>query len=101
VCISLSTITVALLEYVLNIGADPGKSLGSTHKGYIFLPLQWVSYNFPSPDQQVRLLIEYGALVKETYALQLAASWGRVDNIKVLLEAGAEFDGCHRRCLRD
>lgn len=44
-------------------------------------------------EEKLRLLIEYGALVKGTYALQLAAVTGRLECVRILLEAGADVDG--------
>lgn len=64
---------VELLAYLLEIvGADPGRSMESPRMGQIFFPLGWVAYS--STEDRARLLIKYGAMVKGTYALQMAAS---------------------------
>lgn len=41
----------------------------------------------------MRLLIVHGALVKGTYALQLAAQVGKLECVQVLIGAGAGVDG--------
>ncbi|KIM97608.1 hypothetical protein OIDMADRAFT_181999 [Oidiodendron maius Zn] len=101
VCLCLARGNIDLLRYVLSIGADPGRSLDSIRWAYIFLPVEFASYGSCSePPSALQLLIENGALVKGTYALQLAARFGKLEAIRVLLEAGANVDGLPETAFR-
>ncbi|OBT40092.1 hypothetical protein VE00_09355 [Pseudogymnoascus sp. WSF 3629] len=59
----------------------------------IFLPLEWVAYT--STEDNARLLIKHGAMVKGTYALHVAAGCNRsrIGMVRLLMEAGADING--------
>ncbi|KFY90671.1 hypothetical protein V500_05009 [Pseudogymnoascus sp. VKM F-4518 (FW-2643)] len=84
---------VELLTYLLEIvGADPGRSMESPRMAQIFFPLEWIAYS--STEDNARLLIKYGAMVKGTYALQMAAGSNRskIGMVRLLMEAGADIN---------
>jgi hypothetical protein len=46
ICVALAQNNVEILTYLLEtVGADPGWTLQSTRKGYVFLPLEWATYS--------------------------------------------------------
>ena len=67
-----------LLEYLLSIGADPGRSLNTPRVAVRYLPVEYISFSAWIPESILKLLLQHGALAKGTYALQLAAQSGRV-----------------------
>lgn len=93
VSIFLTTQNTEVFEFVLSVGGNPGRTLGSERQYYIFLPLEWASYICLQPDLEISLLIEYDALVKGMYALQLAVMCERVKTVRLLLEARTEVHG--------
>jgi hypothetical protein len=88
---ALSQNNVETLTYLLEtIGANPGRSLESTSKGYIFLALEWAA--FSSAESHARLLLKHGAIINGTNALQFAAKYGRLDIVRLLVEAGGDVN---------
>lgn len=84
---------VELLTYLIEVaGADPGRSMESPRMAQIFFPLEWTAYT--STEDNARLLIKHGAMVKGTYALQMAAGCNpsRIGMLRLLLEAGADIN---------
>ena len=86
VCSTLTRNEVEFLSYLLSIGADPGRSLSSARIGYIFLPLEFTA--FSSTVSNARLLLQHGAVIIGTEAVQMAAEHGRLDMVQLLIEAG-------------
>ncbi|OBT67946.1 hypothetical protein VE03_02566 [Pseudogymnoascus sp. 23342-1-I1] len=84
---------VELLTYLLEVvGADPGRSMESPRVAQIFFPLELVAYS--STEDNARLLIKHGAIVKGIFALQMAAGTkqSRIGMVRLLLEAGADIN---------
>lgn len=101
VCVALKAGNIDLLRYVLSIGADPGRSFSSVRLSYIFLPVEFASYNsLCEPESELQVLIDHGALVKGTCALQLAAQFGKLDAVRILLQAGAEVDALPKTSIK-
>lgn len=86
-----------LLTYLLEHGGDPGRSLESPKHALCFLPLEFVAMS--STETMARLLIEHGATLKHTAALQLAACPARrrrderLEMVRLLVEAGIDVNG--------
>ena len=78
VCSTLTRNEVEFLSYLLSIGADPGR--------YIFLPLEFTA--FSSTVSNARLLLQHGAVIIGTEAVQMAAEHCRLDMVQLLIEAG-------------
>lgn len=94
VCIAIVRNDTKLLTYLLEHGGDPGRSLESPKHFLSFLPLEFVA--FSSTETNARLLIEHGATLKHTGALQLAARSRRrerLDMVRLLVEAGIDVNG--------
>lgn len=91
VCYVLTRNERDFLSYLLNIGADPGRSLESSARyAYVFLPIEFCA--FSSNVLNARLLIEHGAVVVGTKAVQLATQYGRLDMVRLLIELGGDVN---------
>ncbi|MCJ1380352.1 hypothetical protein MMC17_003455 [Xylographa soralifera] len=77
------------LSYILRNGADPGRSLyNSPRFFYKYLPLEYCALSsHTSSTSNARLLLEHGAIIEGTEAVQLAASAGQLAMVQLLLEA--------------
>ena len=82
-----------LLTYLLEHGGDPGRSMESPKHYFCFLPLEFAAMS--STETIARLLIEHGATLKHTAALQLAARRRRerLEMVRLLVEAGIDVNG--------
>lgn len=89
-CSTLTRNEVEFLSYLLSIGADPGRTLDSVRYAYIFLPIEFCA--FSSTESNARLLLRHGAIVDKTNAIQLAAQNGRLEMVRLLLEAGGNVN---------
>jgi Ankyrin repeats (3 copies) len=93
VCVAVLRFDTELLTYLLENGADPGWGLDSVKTHHMFLPLEWAAMS--AAEATGSLLIEYGATLKHTAALQLAAASPRRDRLqmlRLLLEAGVDVN---------
>jgi hypothetical protein len=59
----------------------------------MFLPLEWAPYDCNTPEPEVRILIGNGVVLEGTYALHLAAQFGCIESLRLLIEVGEGFDG--------
>ena len=83
---------VPLLQYLLDSGADPGKTPNKNTPRclYMFLPIENSALSTTSPVVS-RILVEHGATLEHTTALDIASGLGRIEVVKFLLEAGADI----------
>jgi ankyrin repeat protein len=92
-CASLRSGNFDLLQHLLEFGVDPGSDIEKCpyRIGYFMLPVEWVAY---AADATIlRLLLRYGAVVKDTYALHLAAAESdKLENLGILIDAGAKVN---------
>lgn len=94
-CVAVAIHDTQLLLYLLAHSADPGRSLESPKWAWHFLPLEYAAYT--SAHTNARLLIEHGATLRNTAALQLATCPRRrlrgLEMVRILVEAGIDVNG--------
>lgn len=73
------------LEFLFSRGADPNVGNLGHH-----LPPISVAVRFTRNIRWVKLLLERGATVSNTGALHIAAFWGQIDRMHILLDHGAD-----------
>lgn len=76
-----------LLEYVLENGADPGRTSECCRYGDTFTPIE--DAVLAATPEFARLLLAHGATSRQTVALRIATHLGRLDMVRCLLDAGA------------
>jgi len=90
VCCAVCCKRTDFLSFLLSIGADPGRSIGSARAFYRYLLLEVTAMN--GYASIARLLIEHGAIVRGTEAVQLAAEAGQLAMVRLLIEAGGDMN---------
>ncbi|PVH96603.1 ankyrin [Periconia macrospinosa] len=93
-CIALCARKLDMVRFLLEKGADPNDRL------WFFTPFLMKAASLPEPDIMVALL-EHGAELKGSGALQGAAEAGRITAAEILLERGADVDEVFRLGLFD
>lgn len=91
VIIAVKTQNIPFLRFLLDNGADPGRSL--TESGRFIRSLAVEVAVLQSTEEIVRILVSHGAVLAQTEALQLAAALGRLGMIRCLLDEGADVNG--------
>ena len=80
-----------LMRYLLDNGVNPGKSLEErSYRFYDSTPLD--DAVLVDSEPALRLLIERGATLQASEALQIAASMRRLNLVRVLIELGADVN---------
>lgn len=88
---AVKTQNIRFLRFLLDNGADPGRSL--TESGRFIRSLAVEVAVLQSTEEIVRILVSHGAVLAQTEALQLAAALGRLGMIRCLLDEGADVNG--------
>ena len=84
------------LRFLLDNGADPGRSIVGTRRYLTFTAVEVAILQ--STEEMIRILVSYGALLAGTQALQYAAEFGKLGMVRCLLEEGADVDGIFDPC---
>ncbi|MCJ1408854.1 hypothetical protein MMC19_002931 [Ptychographa xylographoides] len=85
-----STSNIRLLRFLLDHGANPGSGLRPNLMMARFSALDMAVSR--SSEEAVKLLVDRGAEVSNTRALQSAAGNGQIGIVRILLDAGADVN---------
>lgn len=91
VIVAVSSQNIDFLRFLLDNGADPGRSLMESGRYGCLLAVEIAALR--STEEVVRLLIRHGAIIAQTDALKFAAVSGRLDMVRCLLDEGADING--------
>ena len=90
---AINTSRIPLLEFLLEHGADPGRSPSADTPRFWhrYLPIENAALS-SRRDTISRLLIEHGATLQHTTTLAIAAGLGRIEIARYLIDAGADIN---------
>ena len=105
--IAVRCCNIELLTYILEHGADPGRTPECSRYGYFFTPIEDAA--LVDSVEAARVLVKYGATFEATEALEIAASFGHLEMTRCLIDLGTdanyirglrdpEWDNCQSRC---